>query len=85
MTRHGYAILGDSAFVVDTRVNGGNIVRSCKSNETHGAVERTELAAVDLVIQRVFPTESLSTEWGQLAVKHPFGCLRLPLSADCAT
>lgn len=40
-----YGILGDSAFVLDTRVNDGKIVRSWQSKEMHGVMESTAFVA----------------------------------------
>eukprot|EP00171_Calliarthron_tuberculosum_P005428 IDg5428t1 len=80
-TPPGYAILGDSAFASSMRVGGGKIVRARKQNETVDIPESPELAAVDLVLQRVLPSERQSAEWGIRALKGPFERMRLPLSA----
>lgn len=78
MTPPGFAILGDSAFV--TRTTGGKVVRARKNNETGEIPTDAVLAAVDIIMQRVMPSERQSAEWGIRAMKAPFGILRLPLS-----
>lgn len=78
----GFAILGDSAFVSETRVVQGKIVRGRKSSETRKNPESVEMAAVDFLIQGILPSERQSAEWGVRALKAPFGCLGLPLPSD---
>ena len=82
MTPPGYAILGDSAFINDARITKGKIIRSPKANETQNIPESTELYAVDLILQRVMPSERQSAEWGIRALKGPFGRLKVALPAD---
>lgn len=82
MTPSGFAILGDNAFVSDLRVVQGKIVRGRKSTETREISECAELAAVDLILQRIMPSERQSAESGMRALKGPFGGLRMPLSPD---
>lgn len=77
------AILGDSAFVNNTRVTNGKILRARKSGKTNDIPESPELAAVDLILQRVVPSERQSAEWGVRAIKAPLGRLNVPLLADC--
>lgn len=81
MTPPGYAILGDSAFSSLMSVSGGKVVRARKSGETREIPISASLAAIDLVLQRVLPSERQSAEWGIRCLKGPFGRLRLPLSA----
>ena len=84
MTPPGYAILGDSAFVNDTRITNGKIIRSRKANEAQDIPESAELCAVDLLLQRIMPSETQSAEWGIRALKGPFARLKVPLPADAA-
>lgn len=84
-TPRGRAILGDSAFVVKSRVIHGKIIRARKSTETVDTPTSSLLASVDAILQRVMPSERQSAEWGIRAVKAPFGRLRLPLPADAST
>ena len=84
MTPPGYAILGDSAFIKDTRVTNGKIIRSRKANETQDIPESAELCAVDMILQRIMPGERQSAEWGIRALKGPFARLKLPLPADAS-
>lgn len=81
-TPNGFAILCDSAFTVDAKSTDGKIVRAKKTNETKELCSSWELSAVELVLQRIYPSERQSAEWGIRALKAPFGRLRLPLSAD---
>lgn len=60
MTPHGYAILGDSAFV--TRNMGGKVVQGRKTNETSDIPNDAVLAAVDLIVQRIMPSDRQSAE-----------------------
>ena len=62
MTPPGYAIPGDSAFIGHTRHTKGNIVRGRKSNETKRIQSSPEMAAVDIILQRVMPSERRSAE-----------------------
>lgn len=82
MTTPEFAILGDSAFLVDTCVSGGKIVRRRKTNETDSIPESAQLAAVNLILQRLFPSERQSAEWRIRAFKAPLGCLHLPITSD---
>lgn len=77
MTPPGFSIFGDSAFV--TRTMEGKLVRSRKTNETSDIPKDAVLAAVDIIMQRVMPSERQSAEWGIRSLKGPFGILRLPL------
>lgn len=54
-TPPGMAILADSAFV--TRTTNGKIVRARKTNETNAIPHSTFLAAVDVILQRIYPSE----------------------------
>lgn len=83
-TPRGKAILGDSAFVTNTRVTHGKIIRGRKTTETSDIPLSPLLAAVDAILQRAMPSERQSAEWGIRAFKAPFGRLRLPLPADSA-
>lgn len=56
------AILGYSAFVNDTPVTGGKVIRRCKTNETTDIPQSSFLAAVDLRLQRVMRSERQSAE-----------------------
>lgn len=82
MTPPGFAILGDSAFVCDLRVAHGKVVRARKANEVRDIPTSAALAAVDIIMQRVLPSERQSAEWGIRCLKGPFGRMRLPLSPD---
>ena len=82
MTPPGYAVLGDSAFVSDTRRTNGKIVRARKTNETSDIPYSATLAAVDVLLQRAMPSERQSAEWGVRAFKGPFARLKIPLSPD---
>lgn len=82
MTPPGYAILGDSAFVNNTQTTHGKVIRGRKTNETSDIPESAALAAVDIIMQRVMPSERQSAEWGVRAIKGPFARLKVPLPAD---
>ena len=82
MTPPGMAILGDSAFVNNTSVTNGKIVRGRKANETSDIPVSAELGAVDIILQRIMPSERQSAEWGVRAIKAPFSRLQVPLPAD---
>lgn len=84
-TPPGMAILGDSAFVNNVRITNGKIVRGRKANETSDIPNSACLAAVDLILQRVMPSERQSAEWGVRAVKAPFARLKVPLPPDART
>ena len=82
MTPPGMAILGDSAFVKNSRVTNGKIVRGQKANEVSDNPESSALAAVDIILLRVMPSERQSAEWGLRAIKAPFARPKVPLPAD---
>ena len=82
MTPPGYAILEDSAFVNDTRITNGKIIRSRKANEAQDIPESAELCAVDLLVQPLMSSERQSAEWGTRALQGPFVRLKIPLPAD---
>lgn len=50
-----YAILGDSAFVTNSRITNGKIIRSWKSPETADVPISDLLVQVDVVMQPVMP------------------------------
>lgn len=56
VTPRGYAIIGDSAFVIRLYATGRKMVRSRKRNESHEIPTVDALAAVDIVLQRVLPS-----------------------------
>ena len=56
-------IPGDSAFVIDVRCTNGKVLRGRKSNEKKGIPQSAVLAAVDILLQRVMPSERQSAEW----------------------
>ena len=72
MTPPGFAILGDSAFVNNTSDT------NCKeeTNETWDIPESAALAAVDIILQRVMPSERQSAEWGVRSLKALFQPLK---------
>jgi len=78
-TPPGMAILGDSAFVTNTKATNGKIVRSRKTNEVSNIPESAPLAAVDLLQQRIMPSERQSGEWSIRAIKAPFARQKVPL------
>lgn len=80
-----YAILGDSAFLSDIRMENGKIVRAGKRNETREIQKSIEMAAVDLLMQHILPSERNRAKWGIRSLKAPFGRLRLPLSPSSDT
>ena len=82
ITPPGFAILGDSAFVNNTNTTHGKVLRGRKTNETNNTPESAALAAVDVILQRVMPSERQSAEWGVRALKGPFQRLKTPLPAD---
>lgn len=79
MTSPGYAILGDSAFV--TRSMEEKVVRARKTNESRDISKGSYLSVVDMIMQRVLPSERQSAEWVIRALKRQFGTLPLPLSS----
>ena len=81
-TPPGFAILGDSAFVNNTSTTNGKVLRGRKTNEVNDIPESAALAAVDLIMQRIMPSERQSAEWGVRALKGPFQRLKTPLPAD---
>lgn len=85
MTLPGFAILDNSAFIVDTRICGRKVIRAPKENEAQDISISVELATVDLFMQCAMPSEQQSVKWGIRCFKMPFDLLRLSLFADSAT
>lgn len=81
-TPRGKAILGDSDFIINSRVVHGKITRGRKSTETIDIPMFPLLAAVEAILQRSIPSELQSAEWGIRVIKAPFGRLRIPLPAS---
>lgn len=52
-----YAILGDSAFVINSGKANYKIVRSRKTNEINSIPESLELVVVDTILQSVMPSD----------------------------
>lgn len=77
----GFAILGGSAFVNDTKLTNGKVARGRKANEASDIPESAALAAVGLALQRAMPSGRQSAEWGARAPKGPFARLKAPLPA----
>ena len=86
MTSPGMAILGGPAFVKkNTREGNGKLVRGLKSNETDNIPESAALAAVDLIVHRVMPSERklLSGVFEPLRYHFlDFRCLSLPIQGN---
>lgn len=78
-----YAILSDSAFTARAAMDN-KILQTCKTNED-GDVLKVEMLAVDLIKQKVFPSERQSAECGIRAFKARFGLLQFPRSPDLDT
>lgn len=76
----GFAILGDSAFVENSCMVNGKIFRGQKSTESRGISECEELAAINLVLQRITPSKRQSAGWGVRSVKAPFVLLSPTIS-----
>lgn len=68
----GMAILRDSAFVNNNRFTNSKTVRARKTNETSDIPGFEELAAIDLIIQRVMLSKRQSAEWGIRVLKGQF-------------
>lgn len=77
-----HVIIGDSAFINNTRSTNGKIICARRTNETSGIPESQELAAIDLILQHIMPTERQSAKWGIRALKGPFKRLKGTLTTD---
>lgn len=63
ITPSGYAILGDSAFVNNTRETNWKDVRARKVNEMNSFPDSNECAAVEVLLRRLYPNDRESAEW----------------------
>lgn len=77
-----YAILGDSAFVHNTRVTNGKVLRAKKANEMGCIPLSDECAAVELLLQRLYPKDRESAEWGIRGLRGPFRRLTTTMPSD---
>ncbi|KAI0565152.1 DDE superfamily endonuclease [Gracilaria domingensis] len=77
-----FALLADTAFVDDIEITKGKILRPRKTDEKAPELKSATLYAVDLVLQRIIPSERQAAEWGVRCLKGPFGRLRTVLPAD---
>lgn len=84
LTPKGMAVLCDSSFTAGKDIDG-KLIRARKSNEVDDGCKSVELCAIDLILQKVMPSERQSAECGICAVKAPFGRLGLPLSSNSET
>lgn len=82
MTPPGTRKLGDSAFVNNTTCTNRKIVRAKRTSETQGIPHSKELAAIDVIMQPILPSERQSAECGIRAIKAPFNPLKPTLTAD---
>lgn len=82
VTPPGFAILGDSAVVVDVARFWGKKVRGRKNNEVTSIPETVHLAAVNLVLQQLLRRECQSANWVVSTFKAPYGCPRFSLTSD---
>lgn len=80
MTPPNCEIMGDSDFVCKMRASGGKVVRARKFNKTGDLPTSAALTAIDLIMQRVLPSEQQSAERGFRSLKGTFGMIRLPLT-----
>lgn len=85
MTPPEFAILGDSALAIETRIFGGKVIRARKRNETQSISTSVELEVVTLAIQRAMPSKRQSAKWGIRCFQWPFDRICLSPSADSAT
>lgn len=69
---------------MDSTAAGGSFVRGRKSSETASISESPMMHAIDMIFQRVYPSERQNAEWVVRCLKGPFGRLRLPLNGDSA-
>lgn len=76
-TPAGMAIIANSAS--STTKMDGKIVKGRKNNELCDVLQDMYLGALDIIMERIMPSERQSAEWGVRAIKGPFGILRHPL------
>lgn len=81
----GFSVLADSAFPWRDRSIYFKIVRAPKSNEMGGAPNASRTIwseAMNLVLDRLLPSDRQSAEWGICALKGPFKRLTVLLPDD---
>lgn len=83
-TPPGMAIFGESEFVNNTGSTNGKVVRARNTNETCSIPESAALAAVQIIMQLVYPGERQSTECVIRSIKGPFMWLDSILPAESA-
>lgn len=76
------AFLAHSAFVTSTKTTNGKIVHTRKTNETKSIPASAYLAGLELVLQRVYPSERQSGQWGVRALKETVPLLKVQLPAE---
>lgn len=59
----GHCLLGDSAFATSAQVTNGKIMRARKIKKNCPAAASAELVAIDMVLEKVYPSERQSAEW----------------------
>lgn len=75
-TPKGLASLCDRPFHACKRL-AGKVGRARKANELKDNPDSEELAAVDLIMKKILPSERLSAELGVWAIKATFELLQL--------
>lgn len=79
LTPPGFALFGNSAFVMDSRAGEEKPYRELETNGTRAGPESETLAALHIVMQRVLFCKQQSAEWDTKALKAPFVLVRLAL------
>lgn len=57
------AILGDREFFNYTRTTMGKVVRGRKKNDKYEIPQSAAMAAIYVILQRIYPSERQSAEW----------------------
>lgn len=78
----GHDILRDIAFVNNMQKTSGKVLRGRKTNEFWDVPMSAELAAINILMQRVNPGERKSAAWSVRDIKGPFKRLMCEISAD---
>lgn len=82
ITSPGYAILGDSAFLNNEKYTNRKVARARNVNKMRNMPISAEWAAIELVLQRLYPSELRTAEWGVRGLRAPFRRLSTTLLSD---
>lgn len=76
------AILGDNAFCIISDAACGTIVKARKVGENGTLLNSIKIDVIDLLLQKLFPSERHFAVWSIRGINSPFARLKTILTGD---